>query len=218
MSVGRRVTVVHRHEMFASALERAVAVNDFECSCVMTTGLTLPRVLHAVAGLKPDVVLAAVHFGDAGGVRSLCSAGFRVIALIEDDQPQRRGEALSCGAIAIATKTSSLAEVLDSIARAVRREPVSDPGGRAELIEQYESTVGEQRDLVATLSRQERDLLAHLMDGRGVQDVARFRFVSEGTVRSQSRSVLAKLRVSSQLSAVAVARQAGYSSISLYAA
>jgi len=55
------------------------------------------------------------------------------------------------------------------------------------------------------------------MMGRGAPEVARLRTVSEGTVRSQVRSILAKLEVSSQLSAVATAWVSGYDPDSLLA-
>jgi DNA-binding NarL/FixJ family response regulator len=48
------------------------------------------------------------------------------------------------------------------------------------------------------------------MNGQPVRDIARQSFVSEATVRTQVKSILAKLGVTSQLAAVGAAHQAGW--------
>jgi hypothetical protein len=48
------------------------------------------------------------------------------------------------------------------------------------------------------------------MAGQQVSEIARSRFVSESTVRTQVKSVLAKLQVRSQLSAVGLAHAVGW--------
>ncbi len=48
------------------------------------------------------------------------------------------------------------------------------------------------------------------MTGRTVREIATERGVSEGTVRSQVKALLAKLEVQSQISAVALAYSAGW--------
>ena len=50
------------------------------------------------------------------------------------------------------------------------------------------------------------------MSGRAATEIAEESFVSLSTVRSQIRAVLAKLGVHSQLAAVAMAHQAGWTS------
>jgi two-component system nitrate/nitrite response regulator NarL len=68
----------------------------------------------------------------------------------------------------------------------------------------------EQHELLETLSQRESEILSHLTWGQAVGEIARLSFVSEATVRTQVRSVLAKLGVSSQLAAVALARSNGW--------
>ena len=53
-------------------------------------------------------------------------------------------------------------------------------------------------------------MLGELMNGRQVTEISRSRFVSESTVRTQVKSILAKLQVSSQLTAVGLAHQVGW--------
>lgn len=61
------------------------------------------------------------------------------------------------------------------------------------------------------LSRRERQVLSALMRGDSARDISRESYVSVPTVRSQIRSILIKLGVSSQLAAVALAYRTGWS-------
>ncbi len=61
------------------------------------------------------------------------------------------------------------------------------------------------------LSRREQEVLWALMHGVSAREIAKQSYVSLPTVRSQIRAVLCKLGVSSQLAAVALAYQRGWS-------
>ena len=60
------------------------------------------------------------------------------------------------------------------------------------------------------LTTREREVLAHLMLGRTVREIAARSVVSEATVRTQVKSILAKLEVTSQLAAVGLAHHVGW--------
>jgi two-component system nitrate/nitrite response regulator NarL len=62
------------------------------------------------------------------------------------------------------------------------------------------------------LTRREEEVLSALMRGAKARDICVQSFVSMPTVRSQIRSILTKLGVTSQLAAVALAYQNGWSS------
>jgi two-component system, NarL family, nitrate/nitrite response regulator NarL len=55
-------------------------------------------------------------------------------------------------------------------------------------------------------------VLGHLMRGQTVHEIATTSFVSEATVRTQVKAILAKLEVSSQIAAVGLAHQIGWHS------
>ena len=61
-----------------------------------------------------------------------------------------------------------------------------------------------------TLTPRERAVLAALAQGQRAETIAAAAFLSEATVRSQIRGVLAKLGVNSQLEAVALAWTVGW--------
>jgi two-component system nitrate/nitrite response regulator NarL len=60
------------------------------------------------------------------------------------------------------------------------------------------------------LTTREGEVLGQLMVGRQVSEIARRSFVSESTVRTQVKSVLSKLQVNSQLTAVGLAYRASW--------
>ena len=57
------------------------------------------------------------------------------------------------------------------------------------------------------MTRREAEVLGQLMAGKQVTEIARARFVSESTIRTQVKSILSKLQVSSQLTAVGLAHR-----------
>ncbi|RYI99947.1 MAG: response regulator transcription factor [Actinomycetales bacterium] len=214
----RRVTIVHGQNLFVDILHRALTGRGFDCTTVTATGVSTATVVRRVAQSRPDAVLAGTDFSQASGVdvlTRLSSAGLRVVALIEADSPRCAGEALSAGVSAIAAKSSPLEHLIEVVSRTILGQATIDPGRREDLVREYEAGQGFYRDRIARLSRQERDLLAHLMAGHVVSEIARLRQVSEATVRTQAKSIMAKLEVSSQLTAVAMAHRAGYESSAL---
>jgi two-component system, NarL family, nitrate/nitrite response regulator NarL len=62
------------------------------------------------------------------------------------------------------------------------------------------------------LTRREEEVLSSLMRGAKAREICAQSFVSMPTVRSQIRSIFSKLGVTSQLAAVALAYQNGWSS------
>ena len=71
-------------------------------------------------------------------------------------------------------------------------------------------TVRGLRKKLNLLTSREGEVLAHLMNGERVREIARLSFVSEATVRTQVKSILAKLDVTSQLAAVGAAHKVGW--------
>jgi DNA-binding NarL/FixJ family response regulator len=84
---------------------------------------------------------------------------------------------------------------------------------REELLREWAS---ERAGLVELTSRldqltvREREVLAHLMKGRTVREIAADGVVAEATVRTQVKAILAKLHVTSQLAAVGLAHKVGW--------
>jgi DNA-binding NarL/FixJ family response regulator len=60
------------------------------------------------------------------------------------------------------------------------------------------------------LTPREKQVLGALIEGHNVREIARIGVVSEATVRTQVKSILGKLEVSSQLAAVGLAHHVGW--------
>ena len=81
-------------------------------------------------------------------------------------------------------------------------------GGYARELSAEETAI---RRRFEQITRREAEVLGLLMAGQQVGEIASGRFVSESTVRTQVKSILAKLQVRSQLGAVGLAHRVGWS-------
>jgi two-component system, NarL family, nitrate/nitrite response regulator NarL len=161
------------------------------------------------------VVLLDLDLGATGnGVRlvePLTQAGVAVVVVTGSIERARWGECLRYGARTVLPKSTPLNSILATIRIIGEGRPVMSREERDRLLASFHQEkrwVQETRSRLETLTTREREVLAHLMAGRQVREIARASFVSEATVRTQVKSILAKLEVSSQLAAVGAALKA----------
>jgi DNA-binding NarL/FixJ family response regulator len=91
--------------------------------------------------------------------------------------------------------------------------PVMDRAERAELMAEWtthQTELDGARARLGELSIRESQVLGHLMKGLAVRQIAELSSVSEATVRTQVKSILAKLGVPSQLAAVGLAHESDW--------
>ena len=137
-------------------------------------------------------------------------AGVKVVVVTGAEEPGQWARAVMCGASKVVSKSEPLATVLATVRGLSEGEEVMTPEERAELLETWVRRRAGNEAAWARfdqLSMREAEVLGLLMQGHPVRDIARRHDTSEGTVRTQVRSVLAKLEVSSQLAAVGLAYQ-----------
>lgn len=217
-SLGRtRVTVVEDHLLFAEALDLALTLEGHDVRRVATDGhrLDAEHLCAAILRTQPSVVLLDLDLGQSANgarvVRPLATAGVAVVVVTGSASPERWGECLRHGARIVLPKSSGLNTILATIRMIGEHRRVLAREERERLLRCYDEercSLQLTRARLETLSRREREVLAELMDGRQVREIARDNFVSEATVRTQVRSILTKLGVSSQLAAVGVALKA----------
>ena len=122
----------------------------------------------------------------------------------------RWGALLDLGSPGVVPMTGGLDE-LEGAVEAVRRGAGAMPVAERDAARAaWHDLPAGQRDLVrriATLSTREWVVLESLTMGLTLRDIAAHAGVSEGTVRSQMRTIRQKLGVSSQLTAVAAFQQ-----------
>jgi DNA-binding NarL/FixJ family response regulator len=205
---GRHVLVVSGEGVVGEALAIALSTCGFAARSVRPGNerhqdSTRPGVAVVLPGAgRPDC---------ARLVAGLADAGHRVVMVGGNDQIV--GPCVEAGAVAVVdgeASLSDLVEVVDGLARG--EDPPARFGTSGFLERSREADARAAADLsrLATLTRREREILAALMAGHRASVIARDSYVSLHTVRSQIRSLLGKLRVNSQLEAVALARRADF--------
>jgi two-component system nitrate/nitrite response regulator NarL len=214
-----RIVVVDSHNLFAECLCLWLCLRGHHAVAVEPPprASSVAMMLAPVLREHPEIVIVNISRSSAGDgiglVHPLTLSGVHVVVVTEDTDRARWGQALALGARAVVPKDAPLS----SIAAALRR--LRDGTGamaaeeRRALVAHYRAQharAAEQHELLETLSQRESEILSHLTWGQAVGEIARLSFVSEATVRTQVRSVLAKLGVSSQLAAVALARNNGW--------
>lgn len=216
---GYRVVVLDDHALFAESLELALGVEQYTAirPDPPKAGTSTRAAVQSVLKHRPDVVLLDLHLGDFGDsdalIRPLAEAGANVVIVSSTLDAARLGGCIQRGARAIVSKDRRLNEILAVVRRLRTGLPVLTAEDRESLIaawrrDRQESEVAMTR--LALLSNREREVLAHLMAGRSVREIAERKVVSEGTVRTQVKAVLAKLEVGSQLAAVGLAHRVGW--------
>ncbi|WP_134741389.1 response regulator transcription factor [Nocardioides sp. 503] len=209
-----RVTIVEDHALFAEALELALSLQGLEVRRVDTEaeGLTQNRLLTEVLRSQPGVVLLDLQLGPGLSavplIRPLSQVGVAVVVVTGSVDRSGWGESLFNGARTVLPKSTPLSTILATIRLIGEGRRVLTREDRERLVDDFHRHRIEEEDRrarLATLTTREREILAELMDGRHVREIAQAYVVSEATVRTQVKSILSKLGVSSQLAAVGLA-------------
>lgn len=219
VSSATRVALVEDHALLAEALLVSLSPEGFDVTSVPLS----PRpegpdaLVDSIVKLRPQVVLLDLDLGAAGDggalIQPLTRAGCRVVVLTAWPDPARWGACVAGGALTVLTKSTPLQVIVEVIQRVSQGLPVMSRTRREQLIALWREARTDDDDRRTRLDRltpRESHVLGELLQGKRVREVAREAFVSEATVRTHVKSILAKLGVSSQLAAVALARDAGW--------
>lgn len=211
-----RVLLVEDHVLFAEALELALGLEGYNVHrmAVPDHDRTPGLFVSGVVRKRPDIVLLDLDLGPFGdGTRligPLARTGVKVVVVTASSDRSRWGLCLGLGARQVLAKAQPLNEILRTVRRLHEGLPVIDHQQREELLTCWRTTESERRELGAKfdkLTPREQKVLGELTEGHTVREIARLSVVSEATVRTQVKSILAKLEVSSQLAAVGIAHQ-----------
>ena len=211
-----RIVILEDHVLFAESLELALTVEGYDVRRV-----TIPdrdqapgALISQVTRQRPRIALLDLDLGQFGSgeklIAPLALAGINVVVVTGSVDRARWGEAVRCGARKVLAKSRPLNDILSSVRRLNQGLQVMSHEEREELLLAWSSERGHLVDLQARmdlLTTREREVLAHLMRGRSVREIASLGVVSEATVRTQVKSILAKLEVTSQLAAVGLAHK-----------
>lgn len=211
-----RVLIIDDHVLLAESLK--LALQDEGVSAQTTSGPTVENILAAARSFEPDVVLLDLALGEVGSglsiIGPLRDLPARVVVLSGTDDRMVLAECVEAGAVGLVSKAVDVDTVLDHVLRAARGESTIGRTEREVLLfelRRHRAHCDDRLAPITRLSPRERGVLGALMQGLAAETIANHAHLSLATVRSHIQSILAKLDVSSQLGAVALAHRVGWS-------
>jgi DNA-binding NarL/FixJ family response regulator len=175
--------------------------------------IELVRVHH------PDVVLMDVGFktSEMNGFAATrrikeASPATNVIIMTASDDESALVAGVEAGAAGFLNKTEAVEEVLAAVRGAAEGEVLIDPALLSRALQQVarDREVRRQAEqLLGQLTERELEVLALLAQGNRNEGIAEQLFISQQTVQTHVRNILAKLRVHSKLEAVTFAVRHG---------
>jgi DNA-binding NarL/FixJ family response regulator len=216
---GLRVVILEDHVLFAESLELVLTIEGYDVRRlpVPTEEQSPQALVGVVTRLQPRVVLLDLDLGQFGEgerlIAPLARAGINVVVVTASVDRARWGEAVRLGARKVLSKSRPLNDILAAVRRINQGLRVMGAEEREELLEAWgkeRAHLVSARSKLDQLTVRERQVLAHLMKGHTVREIAVEGVVSEATVRTQVKSILAKLEVTSQLAAVGMAHRVGW--------
>ena len=211
-----RVLIIEDHELLAESLELTLSLEAYD-----VRRLNLPEQGGSMATLRsaalranPRVVLLDLDLGRFGDgmalIAPLARAGVNVVVVTASTDRGRWGACVRLGARKVLSKGRPLQEALATVRRLCQGLPVMSSQELESLLDAYQqehAATQSVRSRLEMLTPREKQVLGELIEGHNVRDIARSSVVSEATVRTQVKSILGKLGVSSQLAAVGLAHQ-----------
>lgn len=205
-----RVVLVDDHTLFRKGLAELLEKRG-GIKVVGATG-DAEKALALVRESQPDVVIVDLHLPPRDGFslfRRLREEGCEAptLVLTVSDAQEDLAAALRAGMKGYLLKDMEPDDVVDAIRRAARGETVVAPAMTPKMVQLLQS--GEKHpgseQLVSSLTRREREILAHLAQGESNKVIARALNISYDTVKLHVRHILEKLNVNSRVEAAVFA-------------
>ena len=213
------VLIVDDHPLVADALRLSLEFRKLDVA--VAEDVSLEGVLDAAERSDASLAVVDLELGEGRSgvdlIEPLTARGVRVLVLSGVRDVATLGRSLKAGAVATLAKTESPSSIGRAIEDALDGRLVMRATKRDYLLERADTIDRRQTQRLAPfdeLTPGEADVLEGLIDGLNATEIAQQRGVSLTTARTHIRGILRKLDVSSQLAAVALARQAGWRSSS----
>lgn len=209
-----RVIMIEDHELLAQSLQATLKAEDVEVVRVWSD--ERQDLLTQARAQGPGLLLLDFDLGEHIGVafgliEPLTEADLDVVMLTGERNPLMLAQCLEEGAVGVINKSVSFDELLAQIRVALDGGELMSRHEREEmlsLLRQHRAVRDQELRAFNELTAREGEVLGELMQGKAADTIAEESVVSVATIRTQIRSILAKLGVNSQLAAVARAQQA----------
>lgn len=218
-TVDKRVAIVEDHQLLAESLAHALTLHGYDVRRIPVPDRpgASATFVHTITRARPRVVLLDLDLGGFGDgvqlVEPIARTRCNVVVLTGATERARWGEALFRGARIVMSKTDPLNNIISTVRRVNDGVPVLSADDRERLVAHWRDATAETADIrerLASLTARESAVLGQLMAGMAVRDIAGASMLAEATVRSQVKSLLAKLGVSSQVAAIGLAYSVGW--------
>jgi len=205
-----RIVMVDDHALCRNGLTDLIAHRS-SMRVVASTG-DAEQAIALVREHQPDLVVLDLRMPGSDGLALLRrmraeGIGTPAVILTMSDAQADLAAALRAGVQGYLLKDMDPDEVLSAIARAGRGELAVAPAMTLKLAQMLQSGPAgpDKRDLIASLTERERQILEHLSRGESNKAIARALDISHDTVKLHVRHILAKLNLSSRVEAAVFA-------------
>lgn len=214
-----RVLIIEDHTLFAESLELVLSLEGYDVRRLPLpeTGGSMATLQSTALRSKARIVLLDLDLGRFGDgmnlIAPLARSGANVVVVTSSTDRGRWGACMRQGARKILSKGRPLQETIGTVRRLHQGLPVMTSDELERLLDAWRSermVTDDMRRRLELLTPREKQVLGALIEGHNVREIARTSVVSEATVRTQVKSILGKLEVSSQLAAVGLAHHVGW--------
>ena len=205
----KSILLVDDHEVVRLGLKALLEHHDkFE---VIAEAATAREAVELVEKMHPDVVLMDIRLPGPSGIEA-CEEitrrwpDVRVVMLTSYAEDEMLFSAIRAGASGYVLKQIEANGLISAIEAACRGEAILDPAVTQRVFQEVRRAVREEEAAAfASLSQQEKHVLAHVSEGKTNREIAEALFLGEGTVRNYVSSILSKLGLSNRAEAAAYA-------------
>ena len=200
-----RVMICDDHEVVREGLRGLISRQTG--MSVVGEASTVAEAIETAIQSKPDVVIMDVRLPDGSGVeacRSIRDANpdIRVIMLTSYADDEALFASIIAGASGYLLKQTRGQAVVDAVNAVASGRSLLDPDVTGKVLERIRDSRGEDPAL-ATLTEQERKVMAGLAEGKSNREIGESLFLSEKTVKNYVSRILDKLGLSRRAEAAA---------------
>ena len=195
-----KVVIADDHRLVAEGIARLI--NDTQQAEVVAIAGTLEKATEHIAEKQPQVLLLDVAMPDGDGIEALHSLqhrcpAMRVIIFTSFSEPSVVRRAMSSGAAGYLLKNASTRELLECL------QEVAD--GKEYICRGVQVPANGWRETLPALTMREREVLALIVEGKTIKEIADQLCLGFETVHSYTKYLRQKLGVGNTASLVRVA-------------